>query len=104
MDATIEFARPPAPRPQGRYHLLVGPNGWLGDEWFPDVYSAVARAHAIEASRLGPGAGWQVKDPDLSIVASSEREAAETDRRLVLLFLVPVIAAFAGVAAYLVLA
>lgn len=105
MDATIDMdVRPAAAGSRRRYHLLVGPNGWLGDDWFADIGSAVEQAHAIEESRGEPGAGWQVRDLDATVVASSEQEAAEANLKVALLFLLPVLAALGTLAAYLALA
>lgn len=104
MDATIDMGGPAARGASRRYHLLVGPNGWLADVWFPDVKSAVDHAHTLQASRPEPGAGWQVKDLDATIVASSDQEEAEANVKVALLFLLPVLTVLGGLAAYLALA
>lgn len=104
MDATIDIGGPAALGPRRRYHLLIGPNGWLGDEWFPDLKSAVDHAHAVQASRQEPAAGWQVKDMDATIVASSDREEADANAQVALLFLLPVVAALGALAAYVAIA
>jgi len=104
MDATIDLGAPAVRGSRGRYHLLVGPNGWLLDAWFADLKSAVDAAHALLASQQDSGAGWQVKDPDATIVASSDREEADANVRVALAFLLSVLAALGALAAYVALA
>jgi hypothetical protein len=104
MDATFDIGGPAARPRHRRYHLLVGPNGWLADAWFPDLKSAVDHAHALEALRQEPAAGWRVKDLHATIVASSDREEADANAKVALLFLLPVPAVLGALAVYLALA
>lgn len=101
MDATIDLGGPAARRPHRAYHLLVGPNGWLADAWFPDLKTAIDHAHAVEASQGEPVVGWQVRDVDATVVASSDQERSDANRRVALLFLFPVVAVLGAVAAFL---